>query len=140
MRSSKVESPLRRENRKHRSGITLIEMLVVITIIALFSAVAYQRLTPALDEGRKTAASAQIDSLMAASQLYNIEHGRFPTQEQGIDALRPYLQKEVPLDPWNNSYVYHFPGRHGPDPEILSYGADGVEGGEGPNEDIVSWK
>ena len=125
---------------KKRAGFTLIEMLVVITIIALFSAVAYQRLTPALDEGRKTAASAQIDSLMAASQLHNIEHGRFPTQEQGIDALRPYLQKDVPLDPWNNSYVYRFPGSHGPEPEILSYGADGVEGGEGPNADIVSWK
>ena len=135
-----MENTPRKTERRRRSGITLIEMLVVITIIALFSAVAYQRLTPALDEGRKTAASAQIDSLLAASQLHNIEHGRFPSQQEGIEVLRPYLQKDIPLDPWNNPYVYRFPGRRGPEPEILSYGADGAEGGEGPNEDIVSWK
>ena len=97
MQDSTVKCVNRTWSGQRRSGITLIEMLVVITIIALFSAVAYQRLPPALDEGRKPAASAQIDSLMAASQLHNIEHGRFPTQEQGIDALRPYLQKDVPL-------------------------------------------
>ena len=135
-----MENPIREKRRQPRSGITLIEMLVVITIIALFSAIAYQRLTPALDEGRKTAAGAQIDSLLAASQLHNIEHGRFPTQEEGIDVLRPYLQKEIPLDPWNNPYVYRFPGQNGPEPDVMSFGADGVEGGEGPNEDIVSWK
>ena len=135
-----MENPIREKRRQRRSGITLIEMLVVITIIALFSAIAYQRLTPALDEGRKTAAGAQIDSLFAASQLHNIEYGRFPTQEEGIDVLRSYLQKEIPLDPWNNPYVYRFPGQNGPEPDIMSFGADGVEGGEGPNEDIVSWK
>ncbi len=130
----------RARGRQHRSGITLIEMLVVITIIALFSAIAYQRLTPALDEGRKTAAGTQIDNLLAASQLHNIEHGRFPTQEEGIDVLQPYLQKEIPLDPWNNPYVYRFPGQNGREPDVMSFGADGVEGGEGPNEDVVSWK
>lgn len=135
-----MESATRKEWRRGRSGITLIEMLVVITIIALFSAIAYQRLTPALDEGRKTAAGAQIDSLLAASQLHNIEHGRFPTQEEGIEVLRPYLQKDIPLDPWNNPYVYLFPGQNGREPDVISFGADGVEGGEGPNEDIVSWK
>ena len=135
-----MEDLKRATRRQRRSGITLIEMLVVITIIALFSAIAYQRLTPALDEGRKTAAGAQIDSLLAASQLHNIEHGRFPTQEEGIDVLRLYLQKEIPLDPWSNPYVYRFPGQNGPEPDIMSFGADGVEGGEGPNEDVVSWK
>ena len=135
-----MESATRKEWRRGRSGITLIEMLVVITIIALFSAIAYQRLTPALDEGRKTAAGAQIDSLLAASQLHNIEHGRFPTQEEGIEVLRPYLQKDIPLDPWKNPYVYLFPGQNGREPDVISFGADGVEGGEGPNEDIVSWK
>ena len=135
-----MESATREERRRQRSGITLIEMLVVITIIALFSAIAYQRLTPALDEGRKTAAGTQIDNLLAASQLHNIEHGRFPTQEEGIDVLQPYLQKEIPLDPWNNPYVYRFPGQNGREPDVISFGADGVEGGEGPNEDILSWK
>ena len=126
--------------RVREAGITLIEMLVVITIIALFSAIAYQRLTPALDEGRKTAAKTQIESLSAATQLFNIENGRFPSQEEGIDALRRYLQKDIPLDPWKRPYVYRFPGQHGPEPDIICYGADGEEGGEGPNADIASWK
>ena len=133
----------RRKNERRRAGeagITLIEMLVVITIIALFSAIAYQRLTPALDEGRKTAAKTQIESLSAATQLFNIENGRFPSQEEGIDALRLYLQKDIPLDPWKRPYVYLYPGQHGPEPDIICYGADGEEGGEGSNADIVSWR
>jgi len=132
----------RKNERPHvrQAGITLIEMLVVITIIALFSAIAYQRLTPALDEGRKVAAKAQIDSLSAATQLFNIENGRFPTQEEGLAALRPFLQKNIPDDPWKRPYIYRYPGEHGPEPDLLSYGADGIEGGEGPNTDIASWK
>ena len=132
----------RKNERPHprQAGITLIEMLVVITIIALFSAIAYQRLTPALDEGRKVAAKSQIESLSAATQLFNIENGRFPTQEEGIDSLRPYLQKDIPDDPWKRPYIYRYPGQHGPEPDIMCFGADGTEGGEGPNADIASWK
>lgn len=129
----------RRRDRRRR-GITLIEMLVVITIIALFSVVAYQLVTPAFDEGRRAAAQAQIDNLIAVAQLFNLDKGRFPTQEEGIEVLRPYLQKDVPLDPWNHPWVYRYPGQHGPLPDILCYGADGVQGGEGPNKDIVSWR
>lgn len=129
-----------RTRRRKNSGITLIEMLVVITIIALFSAVAYQRLTPAIDQGRYTAARTQIESLAAAAQRFNIEHGNFPTQEEGLEALRPYLTKEIPLDPWGNPYVYRYPGEHGSEPEILSYGADGAPGGEGTNQDVESWR
>ena len=126
--------------RNRRSGITLIEMLVVITIIALFSAIAYQRLTPALEQGRVTAARTQIESLIAALQRYNIENGRFPTEEQGLDAVRPFLTKEIPLDPWGTPYIYRYPGEQSTDPELLSYGSDGQEGGEGPNADVVSWR
>ena len=137
-----MSGALRKNERRHvcEAGITLIEMLVVITIIALFSAIAYQRLTPALDEGRRTAAKTQIESLSAATQLFNIENGRFPTQEEGIDSLRPYLQKDIPPDPWKRPYIYRYPGQHGPEPDIMCYGADGTEGGEGPNADIASWK
>ena len=130
----------RNERRSRRAGITLIEMLVVITIIALFSAVAYQRLSPALEQGRVTAAKTQIEALKGALQRYNIEHGSFPSQDDGLGAVRPYLDKDIPLDPWNNPYVYQFPGEHGPEPDVLSYGADGQLGGEGPGEDIVSWR
>lgn len=129
-----------RKRLRRSAGITLIEMLVVITIIALFSAVAYQRLTPALDEGRKTAAKAQIEAFAAALQRYNIEHGRFPTEDEGLQSLRPFLTKDIPLDPWNRAYVYKYPGDHGPEPDLLCYGADGEPGGEGPNEDVVSWR
>lgn len=122
------------------TGITLIEMLVVITIIALFSAIAYQRLTPALDQGRRTAAQTQIESFAGALQRFNIEHGRFPSQEEGIQALRPYLTKDIPNDPWQRPYVYRYPGEHGPEPDLICYGADGSPGGEGPSEDVVSWK
>ena len=128
-----------RTRRNRRAGITLIEMLVVITIIALFSAIAYQRLTPALEQGRVTAARTQLESLMSALQRYNIENGRFPTQEQGLDAVRPFLTKDIPLDPWGTPYVYRYPGENSSDPELISYGADGQPGGEEANADINSW-
>lgn len=126
--------------RNRRAGITLIEMLVVITIIALFSAIAYQRLTPALEQGRVTAARTQIEALMGALQRYNIENGRFPTEEQGLIVLRPFLTKDIPLDPWKSPYIYRYPGEFSTDPELISLGADGQEGGEGPNADVVSWQ
>ena len=126
--------------RGYRAGITLIEMLVVITIIALFSAVAYQRLAPAMESGRRGAAKTQVTVLFDAAQNFNLQKGRFPTQEEGLPSLREFLTKDLGLDPWGNPYVYRFPGEHGPEPDILSYGADGEEGGEGPAEDIVSWK
>ena len=130
----------RHKRRPAQAGITLIEMLVVITIIALFSAIAYQRLTPALDQGRVTAAKTQIESLSAALQRHNIEHGRFPDQDEGLAAVRPFLQKDIPPDPWGNPYVYRFPGEHGPEPDVLSYGADGQPGGEETSSDVVSWQ
>ena len=130
----------RLRGRNHRAGITLIEMLVVITIIALFSAVAYQRLTPALDRGRVTAAKTQIEQIASAAQRFNLDTGRFPSQEEGLDVLGKYLTKEIGPDPWGNAYVYIFPGEHGPEPDILSYGADGQPGGEETAADIVSWR
>lgn len=122
------------------AGITLIEMLVVVTIIALFSSIAYQRLTPALEQGRRTAAKTQIENLKAALQRFNIDYARFPTEEEGLEVLRPYLTQEIPPDPWKRPYIYRYPGEHGPEPDVMSYGADGEEGGEGPNEDVVSWR
>ena len=122
------------------AGITLIEMLVVITIIALFSAVAYQRFVPALDDARRIAAQTQIEAFAAILMRFNIEHARFPTEEEGLASLRPFMQKDLPLDPWKRPFIYRYPGEHGPEPDIMSYGADGEPGGEGPNEDMVSWR
>lgn len=137
-----METIKQKVTRRHtgNAGITLIEMLVVVTIIALFSAIAYQRLTPALEQGRRTAAKTQIENLEAALQRFNIDYARFPTEEEGLEALRPYLSQEIPMDPWQRPYIYRYPGEHGPEPDVMSYGADGEEGGEGPNEDVVSWR
>lgn len=128
------------EVRNHRAGITLIEMLVTVTIMALFAAIAWQQLAPVGDQGRRAAAQVQIESFMTALQRYNLEHARYPSAEEGLQAIRPYLNKEIPLDPWNRPYIYRYPGENGPGPEILCYGSDGQRGGEGAGEDIVSWR
>ena len=130
----------RRRRLAGNVGITLIEMLVVVTIIALFSSIAYQRLTPALEQGRRTAAKTQIENLKAALQRFNIDYARFPTEEEGLEVLRPYLSQEIPMDPWQRPYIYRYPGEHGPEPDVMSFGADGEEGGEGADEDVVSWR
>ena len=137
--------------RSRQAGVTLIEMLVVVTIIALFAAYVGMRLWPQADKARVTAAKAQIGSFMSALDTFKMDVGIFPTTEQGLQVLRtrpadatqwsgPYLAKDIPLDPWGRPYVYHYPGQHSEDPEIISYGADGQPGGEGINADIVSWQ
>jgi general secretion pathway protein G len=137
--------------RSAQAGITLIEMLVVVTIIALFAALVAPSMLKKSDTARVTAAKTQINSFMTALGAYKLDTGVFPTTEQGLQALRvkpanvnswqgPYLPKEIPLDPWGNPYIYKFPGEHGDEPDIISLGADGQPGGEGINEDITSWK
>lgn len=129
----------------------MIEMLVVVTIIALFAMLVAPRLLKKSDTARITAARAQINAFMTALGAYKLDTGVFPTTEQGLEALRtppagvnqwqgPYLPQEIPLDPWGHPYVYKYPGEHGDEPDIICYGADGKPGGEGLNADIVSWK
>lgn len=137
--------------RGRQAGITLIEMLVVVTIIALFAGLVVPRMLRRTDAARITAVRAQINAFMTALGAYKLDTGTFPTTEQGLQALRvrpqgvtqwqgPYLPQEIPLDPWGRPYVYRYPSEHGDEPEIISYGADGQPGGEGINADIVSWK
>ncbi len=135
-----------------QAGVTLIEMLVVVTIIAIFAALVAPRMLQKSDTARITAARAQINSFMTALGAYKLDTGLYPTTEQGLQALRtkpegvnqwqgPYLPQEIPTDPWGNAYVYRFPAENGGlEPEIISYGADGKPGGEGIAADIVSWK
>jgi general secretion pathway protein G len=129
-----------RRRQPRQAGVTLIEMLVVVTIIALFAALVGPKLFTNLDKSRVVAARTQIKSLKAALGTYKIDLGTFPTTEQGLQAVRPYLDGELPNDPWGHAYVYKFPGDHGDEPDIVSLGADGQPGGEGINADIVSWK
>jgi general secretion pathway protein G len=140
-----------RRNRS-RAGVTLIEMLVVVTIIGLFIALVGPKLWSKVDEAKITAARNQIVNFQTALGAYKLDTGNFPTTEQGLQALRvrpadvpqwngPYLPQDVPKDPWSTDYQYRFPGEHVPDePEIVSYGADRQPGGEGIYADIVSWK
>jgi general secretion pathway protein G len=134
-----------------RAGVTLIEMLVVVAIIALFAALVAPAMLKRADAARTTAAKAQINSFETALGSYKLDTSMYPTTDQGLQALRvkpeglaqwngPYLPKEVPLDPWGRPYIYKFPGEHGDEPDIISYGADGQPGGDGVNADIVSWK
>ena len=134
-----------------QSGVTLIEMMVVVTIIALFAALVLPKMMHQADRARITAAHAQINAYLTALGSYKLDTGVFPTTDQGLQALRqkpenvenwqgPYLQKEIVNDPWGHSYVYRFPGEHGDEPDIVSLGGDGAPGGDGINADIVSWK
>jgi general secretion pathway protein G len=140
-----------RKTNRRQAGVTLIEMLVVVTIIALFAALVAPRMLRRSDTARITAARAQINSFMTALGAYKLDTGLFPTTEQGLQALRvkpqgvnqwegPYLPQEIPVDPWARPYAYKYPGEHGDEPDIISYGADGQPGGEGLNADILSWK
>lgn len=140
-----------RRRRSGQAGITLIEMLVVMTIIGLFVALVAPSMFKKSDAARVTAARAQIHNFGTALGAYKLDTGVFPTTEQGLQALRdkpadlnqwagPYMPQEIPKDPWGHDYLYKYPGDHGDEPEIVSYGADGQVGGDGLNADIVSWK
>ena len=140
-----------RNRRRAQAGITLIEMLVVVTIIALFAALVGPKMFGKADAARRTAARVQVNNFMTALGAYKLDTGTFPTTELGLQALRvrpenapqwagPYLPQDIPLDPWGRAYLYKYPGDHGDEPDVVSTGADGQPGGEGNDADIVSWK
>ena len=140
---------------KSGQGFTLIELLVVILILGLLAGIIGPRLFGHTDEAKQTKARVQIENLGSALKMYKIDNDRFPTTEQGLEALvsQPqsgnvpkkwkkggYLaKKQIPLDPWGNEYVYLSPGVND-DFDITSYGADGAPGGEGIDRDINSWE
>lgn len=139
------------KRKKAQAGVTLIEMLVVVTIIALFAAIVGPRLLQRGDQARVVAAKQQISDLQLAMGQYKLDTGIFPTQELGLGALRlkpagvdqwhgPYLVKDLGNDPWGHLYAYKYPGDHGDEPDIVSFGADGQPGGTDLNADVASWK
>ncbi len=140
-----------RRTKRNERGITLIELLVVVTIIGLFAALVAPRLWNKVSAAKTTVARQQINDFETALGAYKLDTGRFPTTDQGLQALRvkpqgierwdgPYLPKDIPMDPWGRAYIYKYPGDHGDEPDIMSYGADGKDGGEGEDADICSWK
>jgi general secretion pathway protein G len=136
--------------RAGEAGFTLVEMLVVITIIGLIMALVAPRVLNYLSESKIKAAKIQIQSLGSALDLYYLDEGRYPTTSEGLAALvqrpensptwnGPYLKGGfVPDDPWGSPYVYRSPGEHGPY-DIVSYGSDGQKAGLGSSSAIVSW-
>jgi len=133
-----------------REGFTLIELLLVMVILGLLAALVGPRFFGQEKKAKQRAAKGQIALFETALDNYRLDVGRYPTTEQGLQALReqpdgatrwdgPYLKKAVPTDPWGNPFVYESPSEHG-DYAIISYGADGRPGGEDVDTDIVSWQ
>jgi general secretion pathway protein G len=132
-------------------GFTLLELLVVLGIIAMLAGIVGPQVMKHMGASKTKAAKVQIEDLASALDMYKLDEGRYPTQQQGLTALiekpaeskrwnGPYLRKEkVPQDPWLQDYHYVFPGQHGKF-DLFSYGADEKEGGEGEDQDINSWE
>ena len=142
---------LRAIRRHGQAGFTLIELMVVLVIIGVLAALIVPNVLDRADDARATAAKTDVNNLMQALKLYKLDNQRFPSAEQGLQALqikptsgaipgnwRPYLDK-LPADPWGRPYQYLNPGVKG-EVDVLSFGADGQAGGEGKDSDIGSWQ
>lgn len=121
------------------NGFSLIELVVVMLIIAGLAALVAPKFFGKVDKAKQQDAQVQIEMLGQALDLYRLENYKYPTTEEGLEALKSYLKKAIPKDPWKNDYIYTSPGEHG-DYDLVSYGADKSEGGDGFDLDIVSWK
>src|SRR5436309_5560529 len=130
------------------SNFTLIELIVVVVIIGLLAGLVLPQFIRQEEKAKLKATRAQIELLGTALDTFRLDIKRYPTTEEGLQALRqkpatldrwdgPYIKKELPEDPWGKPYVYKSPGDHGPY-DIISYAADGVPGGEGDIRDITS--
>lgn len=133
-----------------QSGFTLIELLVVLAILGLLAGLVGPRVLGQLGGAKSKTAAVQIKDLESAIELYKLDVGRFPSAQEGLQALvsragtangwnGPYLKKGVPNDPWDNPYQYRFPGQHG-EFDIFTLGADNAPGGDGENADIGNWQ
>ena len=135
-------------HQRRNRGFTLLELLVVILIIGLLTAVVGPRFLGQVSKSETTAARAQLDALDKALQSYRIDTGRFPSNLQGLRALvappadeprwrGPYMQGEIPPDPWGTPYQYRSPGATGRDFDLFSLGRDRAPGGAGDDADIT---
>ena len=144
---------MRTKNRRHQHGFTLIEIMVVVVILGILAAIIIPKISDRPEQARRTKAITDIKSIETALSLYQMDNGFYPSTEQGLEALVEKLTtgripvnyneggylKKVPLDPWKNPYIYISPGAHG-DYDLISYGNDGEEGGEGKFADINNWE
>ena len=136
---------------RRAQGFTLIELMVVLVIIGVLAALIVPNVLDRTDDARATAARTDVHNIMQALKLYKLDNQRFPTAEQGLQALiarpttapapinwKPYLEK-LPNDPWGRPYQYLNPGIKG-EVDVMSFAADGASGGDGKNADIGSWQ
>jgi len=134
-----------------RAGFTLIEILVVIVVISLLAALVAPNVFQHVGAAKDAVAKSQIEMLEASLDAYRLDNGRYPTTDQGLEALweepvteprptnwrGPYTRKAIPLDPWGSAYMYASPGVVHPNGfDLMTYGADGLAGGEGDDADI----
>lgn len=144
-------SAFHRARKLAASGFTLIELMVVLVIIGVLAALIVPNVLERADDARVGAARADVNMLMQQLKLYRLDNQRYPTTEQGLQALvakptagpippnwKTYLDK-LPNDPWGRPYQYLNPGIKG-EVDVMSFGADGQQGGEGRNADIGSWQ
>jgi general secretion pathway protein G len=148
------ETDIKTGNSPAETGFTLLEIIVVVFILSLLVAIVAPKIMGRTDDAKIADAKVQIRNFETALKLYKMDNGDYPDTQQGLDALieKPtsgeipnryreggYLeQKKIPFDPWGNQYVYVSPGVNG-DFDIMSYGADGREGGQGKDADIANW-
>ncbi|QHI98297.1 type II secretion system major pseudopilin GspG [Xylophilus rhododendri] len=146
-----MPASFRRLPRRLQAGFTLIELMVVLVIIGVLAALIVPNVLERADDARVTAARTDVNNLMQALKLYRLDNQRYPTGEQGLQALiarptsapvpanwKPYLDK-LPNDPWGRPYQYLNPGVKA-EVDVMSFGADGQSGGEGKNADVGSWQ
>ena len=139
---------MKTKNNRRRGGFSLMELLLVLVILGVLAALVVPRFANRSQQARETAAKADVSSIETAIGAFEIDNGRYPTTEEGLEALiksppgldgwrGPYLARGLPTDPWGNEYVYRYPGQQNPDGfDLYSQGPDGREG----NDDIGNWK
>jgi general secretion pathway protein G len=136
--------------RRGQHGFTLMELLVVLAILGLLMALVGPNVLRQLGGAKTKTAGIQIKDLEQAAEMYKLDVGRYPSTQEGLDALvnkpssatgwnGPYLKSDVPLDPWNREYNYKYPGEKG-EIDIFTYGANGAPGGDGEDADVGNWK
>ena len=145
---TRAARPAACDRRHGTGGFTLLELLVVVLIIGLLTAIVAPRFLGQISQSEVTAARAQLDAFDKALQAYRIDTGRFPSASQGLQVLvtqpagearwrGPYLQGAIPLDPWGQAYRYIAPGSNGREYDLVSFGPDRAPGGSGDSADLV---